>query len=521
MRLSAVRRAWQAPAWASGANAVVPNFVDGVEALPRSGAALDLFDAASGAVRGSVAASGPEEVDVAVRVADAARRSGPWATFSTADRCAVLTRAAALLTDRAEAFAAAESADTGKPLNLCARLDVPRAVANLEFFAGLALHDGGGACRHGHGDALNYSVRKPAGVVGLVTPWNLPLYLLTWKLAPALVTGNGVVAKPSEVTPTTASLLAGLMVDAGLPAGVFNVVHGGGAGAGAPLAGHAGVDAVSFTGGTATGAAVAALAAPRFAKLSLEMGGKNPAVVFADCDLDLAVDGVCRAAFLNSGQICLCPERILVERTDSGFHEEFSARLAARAASLVVGDPADPKTDCGPLVSLAQRDKARGYAALAVEEGGTILAGGPSDARLEGLDPSGYWFPPTVVAGAPADGRAATEEVFGPLVSIHTFDDDAGAVALANDSAYGLAASVWTENVSRAHAVAGALEAGTVWVNCWLHRELHMPFGGVKDSGVNREGGTHSLDFYSEISTVCVKLGDRTPPPMPGLGARA
>ena len=350
----------------------VSSHVDGMPCDAADGASLPLIDQASGKLRGTVPSSSAADVADAVATASRALQRGQWAAASTAERARVLWRAAALLEAESDTFAAAESRDTGKPVRLAAAMDVPRAVANLRFFAGLVEHGSGGELRHGGGadrsgmdDALNYTVRKPVGVVGLVTPWNLPLYLLTWKLAPALAMGNAVVAKPSELAPTTATMLAGLLERAGLPPGVFNVVHGTGQEAGAALCSHQSVGALSFTGGTQTGAAVAAAVAPRFAKLSLELGGKNAMLVFADCDVDLAVDAAVRASFLNAGQICLCASRILVQDSADGFYERFAAAFAAKAAALTVGHPADASTDVGPLVSASHRDKARAHACAA------------------------------------------------------------------------------------------------------------------------------------------------------------
>jgi len=528
------KRSYATAAAASGAGGLnhVLNFIDG-QPLAATGGSLPLIDAATGRVRGSVAASSAADVDAAVDAAGRALSRGEWAATSMAARAAVLQRAADLLDAESEAFAQAEAADVGKPVALARALDVPRAAANLRMFAGLVCHGELSSVRHGGGgdrsggldDALNYTVRKPVGVVGLITPWNLPLYLLTWKLAPALAMGNAVVAKPSELTPTTASMLARVLERAGLPPGVFNVVHGTGAAVGAALCAHPRVGAISFTGGTATGSLVAAAVAPRFAKLSLELGGKNPLLVFADCDLELAVQGAVRASFLNSGQICLCASRILVEDTADGFYERFAAAFANAASALKLGAPTDPSADIGPLVSAAQRDKVSAlYRAAVGTDGVRTLAGGLEDPRAvaaHGAHQGGHWFAPTVLDGLPMDAPLPQTEAFGPLVTIHPFTSEVEAVELANATQYGLAASVWTEDLSRAHTIASRLEAGTVWVNCWLHRQLHMPFGGVKSSGVAREGGMYSLDFFSEESTICMKLGNRTPPPMPGRAARA
>jgi len=361
-------------------------------------------------------------------------------------------------------------------------------------------------------ESISFSLRKPIGVVGIITPWNLPLYLLTWKLAPALVMGNSVVIKPSELTPTTAAMLAELCREAGIPAGVVNVVNGEGSVAGQALASHPKVAAVSFTGGTATGAHVAATAAPHFKKLSLELGGKNAAIVFDDCTFDDTVDGIVRSAFLNSGQICLCSSRILVQRGPGGaFYDRFLEALTAAVRRLKVGMPEDPATDLGPLVSRAHLQKVAAAVERARGEGGQVLCGGGAPEAAPGC---GFFYAPTVIAGLSTASATAQAEIFGPVVTVHPFEDEAQAVDFANATRYGLSASVWTESMARAE-VAERLHAGTVWVNTWLNRELHMPFGGVRDSGVNREGGIHSLDFYSETSTVCLKRGSRTPLAMP------
>lgn len=518
-------------------------------------ALLPLRDQMTGKVRGFVVRSTSSHVAEAVQAAVEAK-SGPWGNTSMEQRAALLHRCADVMEQELEAFALAESRDTGKPLNLARNMDVARAIANFRFFAGYLLHGAQDLRHQGGGDmfgspvnrsgvptltALNYSMRKPVdGVVGLITPWNLPLYLLTWKLAPALAVGNVVVAKPSELTPSTALLLAKLLCDprVGLPSGVFNVVQGEGGVVGKSLCMNKHVSAMSFTGGTKTGAEVAREVAPRFAKLSLEMGGKNPLIVFADVEsggeeyLNNVVDGAVRASFLNSGQVCLCPERILVERTVDGFHERFRDKFVARTMQLVVGDPTEATTDLGPLISQAQFEKVKRCIDMAKEEGGKVLTGGayrPSSTSLELLEElseenpmdGGYWMRPVVVDyGLTHSSRVVTEEVFGPFVTLHQFEGEDEAVRLANCTDYGLAASVWSTNLSRAHSVAARIDAGTVWVNCWLHRELHMPFGGMKHSGVSREGGANSLDFYSETSTVSVKLGDLTPPPMPGAAAQ-
>lgn len=474
----------------------------GGRAVPSaSGETFPDVNPATGETVFDVARSGPEDVGAAVAAAEEAR-AGPWGRTSVEERAAILDRTADLLEARLDDLAALESRDTGKPLSLAKRIDIPRAVANFRFFAGAVRHDETGFHRMAH--AINYTIRKPLGTVGLITPWNLPLYLLTWKTAPALAMGNAVVAKPSELTPATATALADLLSDAGLPAGAFNLVHGFGAEVGQPLVEHPGVAAISFTGGTATGAKVAAAGAPVFKKLSLELGGKNPTVVFADADFDAAVAGAVKAGFTNQGQVCLCGSRILVERS---IHDRFVDALVERVRRLAVGDPADPATDLGSLVSLGHREKVEGYLELAREEGGTVRCGGVRP-NLPAPLADGAFLEPAVITGLPATCRTATEEIFGPVVTVHPFDREDEAVAMANGVRYGLSASVWTTDLSRAHRVAAAIEAGMVWVNTWLLRDLRVPFGGVKESGVGREGGRHSIEFFSEAVNVCIHLGE-------------
>jgi aminomuconate-semialdehyde/2-hydroxymuconate-6-semialdehyde dehydrogenase len=475
------------------------NWIGGKPVAARSGEHLDDVAPATGEVVAKVPRSSAQDVDDAVAAARAAL-DGPWGRTTTEERAKLLEAAAARLEQRAGELAELESIDTGKPVKLAATVDIPRAVLNLRFFAGAVRHDRT-SC-HPTDGALNYTLRRPLGVVALVTPWNLPLYLLTWKAAPALAMGNAVVCKPSELTPMTATVLAEVFQEVGLPAGAFNLVHGLGPEAGAALVEHPHVAAVSFTGGTATGARVAAAAAPRFKKLSLELGGKNPTIVFADCDLDAAVEGAARAAFLNQGQVCLCGSRLLVER---GIADRFTERLVARVKSMKTGDPRDPASDLGALVSHAHRDKVEGYLQLAREEGGTVLCGGERPKLAAPLD-RGAFLTPAIVAGLPSTCRTATEEIFGPVVTIHPFDDEAQALAMANGVRYGLSASIWTRDLSRAHRVGAAIEAGIVWINTWLLRDLRTPFGGMKDSGVGREGGELSLEFFSEMKNICVKL---------------
>jgi aminomuconate-semialdehyde/2-hydroxymuconate-6-semialdehyde dehydrogenase len=474
------------------------NFVNGAFTPAKAGSLLDDLGPATGEVIARIPRSTKADVDAAVAAAKAALPA--WARTPVAKRAALLDRVADLLEALLDEAAAMESRDTGKPLALARSLDIPRAVSNFRFFADLVRTKTDDASMMA--DALNYTHRSPAGVCALVTPWNLPLYLLSWKTAPALAMGNTIVAKPSELTPMTASLLAELLQEAGCPPGVFNLVHGLGAEAGDALVTHPDVSLVSFTGGTSTGAKVAAAAAPAFKKLSLELGGKNPSLVFADCDFDKAIPGVARSAFLNQGQICLCGSRILVEQS---LHDRFVDALVEELKAWKVGDPANPATRIGAGISAAHRDKIEGYLKLAKEEGGTIRCGGKRPALPPPFE-NGFFLEPTVITGLPSTCRTATEEIFGPVVTVHPFDTEEEALQMANGTKYGLAASVWTSDLARAHRVAQALESGMVWVNTWLHRDLRVPFGGVKASGVGREGGRHSLEFFSEAKNICVKL---------------
>ncbi|MHC4391453.1 MAG: aldehyde dehydrogenase [Planctomycetota bacterium] len=454
---------------------------------------------ATNAVIARIPRSGTADVATAARAARAAFE-GPWASWSQAERADLLDAIADKIDEHKEELAELESLDTGKPIRLATTVDIPRAAKNFRFFAGAIRHDST-EC-HSMPGALNYTIRKPAGVAGLITPWNLPLYLLTWKLAPALAMGNTVIAKPSELTPLTASRLAELIDDLDIPEGVFNLVHGYGAEAGQAIVEHPDVSLISFTGGTVTGRKVAATAAPLFKKLSLELGGKNPTLVFADADFDQAVAGALRAGFLNQGQVCLCGSRILVE---ASIYERFEAALIERVNALAIGDPSEPATEMGALISLEHREKVESYIELARSEGGVVRAGG-SRPDLPPRLSQGAFLRPTVVTGLDPGCRTATEEIFGPLVTLHPFEDEAEAIRIANGVRYGLCASVWTQDLTRAHRVSAALETGMVWVNTWLLRDLRVPFGGVKDSGVGREGGRYSLEFFSESRNVCIKL---------------
>jgi aminomuconate-semialdehyde/2-hydroxymuconate-6-semialdehyde dehydrogenase len=477
----------------------VRNYIDGGFYDAEAGGRFDRVNPATGAPCVSVPDSDARDVERAVA---AARRAFPgWSRTPAADRTRLLLALAQRIDDRLDELALAETTDTGKPLRNARTIDIPRAAANFRFFASALTTFHSEAYRTDQ-LALNYTLRQPRGVAGVISPWNLPLYLFTWKVAPALATGNTVVAKPSELTPTTAFLLGQLAQEVGLPPGVLNIVHGLGNKVGAALVVHPRVPAVSFTGGTATGAEIARAAAPLFKRVSLEMGGKNPNLIFADSNLDEVVPATLRSSFENQGEICLCGSRIFVEES---LYPAFLDRFVAAAGQLRVGDPLDESTQQGALISAAHRAKVAGYVRLAQQEGGTLLCGGTAPDDLPPRCKDGFFLRPTVLTGLDVNCRVNQEEIFGPVVTVTPFRTEREAVAFANATPYGLSASVWTQNLARAHRVAEQLECGTVWVNCWLVRDLRVPFGGFKTSGLGREGGEEALRFFTEAKTVCLR----------------
>lgn len=475
------------------------NFINGEFVAPAKGFYMDNICPATGEKYCDIAASGEEDVELAVA---AAKGAFPlWSGMSIKERSQILSRLADEIALHAEELAQAECIDNGKPLSLAKAMDIPRAEDNIRFFAHAIEHWSSEA--HVNGSrTINYTHRKPVGVVACISPWNLPLYLFTWKIAPALAAGNCVVAKPSEITPLTAFLFCRICQLAGLPAGVLNVLHGRGIEVGMPLVKHNAVKAVSFTGGTATGAAIATAVAGNFKKISLELGGKNPNIIFADCDFDKALSISIRSSFANQGQICLCGSRILVEEA---IYEKFRDAFVNKVSRMAVGDPLDFNTKMGALVSEAHLNKVLAYIDIAKREGGEILCGG-NRVLLNGRCAGGYFMQPTVIQGLRQNCRTNQEEIFGPVVTLQSFKTEGEAVELANSTGYGLAASIWTNNVSRAHRVAAEIESGIVWVNTWLNRDLRTPFGGVKSSGLGREGGWEALRFFTEAQNVCLEI---------------
>jgi len=475
------------------------NYIDGVLVAPESGQYLDNINPATGDVYGKIPLSNSVDVEQAVQAA--ANAFPAWRSLPAEKRFTYLLAIADQIDARASELAMAETQDNGKPLWLSKAVDIPRASSNFRFFATGVLHQ----ASESHATdqtAIHYTLRQPLGVVACISPWNLPLYLFTWKIAPALAAGNCVVAKPSEVTPATAFLLSQICIDCGLPAGVLNIIHGTGPDTGKALVAHPKVKAISFTGSTRAGAEIASIAAPQFKKLSLELGGKNPNIIFADCDWEKMLQTTVQSSFSNQGQICLCGSRILVERS---IYDRFKEAFVAKAAALQVGDPLEPSSRLGAIVSKAHYDKILACIALAKEEGGRVLTGG-SAVQLEGRCAQGYFIAPTVIEGLGPACKTNQEEIFGPVVTLQPFDTEAEALALANDSSYGLSATIWTQDITRGHRLAAQLESGIVWVNCWLLRDLRTPFGGVKNSGVGREGGWEAIRFFTEPKNVSIQL---------------
>lgn len=476
----------------------IKNYINGELQDPQSGQWLSNVRPATAEEYSRVARSSAADVQSAVEAAQGAFTQ--WSGMSAKERSTILLRLSALVAEHAEKLAIAESEDQGKPLWLSKAMDIARAEENLAFFATEILHTTTPAYQT-DSKTLNYTVRTPLGVVGCISPWNLPLYLFTWKIAPALAAGNCVIAKPSELTPLTAYLFSELCIEAGLPKGVLNILHGLGSEVGAAIVEHPGIKAISFTGGTTTGRVIAKVAAPMFKKLSLELGGKNPTIVCADVDIPSVAKQVARAAFTNQGEICLCGSRIFIE---AAIYEKFKTALIDETQKFVVGDPMEPATRCGALVSEDHMNKVLGYVRGAIADGATVLTGGER-VQVGGRCEHGYFVAPTLLEGLDAYQTINQEEVFGPVATLIPFTTNEEVLQYANSTSYGLAASVWTNDISRAHTLAHGIESGIVWINCWLVRDLRTPFGGVKQSGVGREGGTEALRFFTEIKNVCLQ----------------
>lgn len=475
------------------------NYINGQMVEPISQKWMDNTDPSTNTVFSQIPDSDERDVQMAV---DAAKQAFVgWSTMPVKKRSDLLLRIAALIEKNLQRFAEAESLDNGKPVWLAKQVDIPRASANFHFYATAALHLA--AETHAmENTAINYTLRQPIGIAGCISPWNLPLYLFTWKIAPALASGNCVVAKPSEITPVTAFLLSQFCIEAGLPAGVLNIIHGTGPRVGSAIVSHPDIPVISFTGGTKTGAEISRIAAPMFKKLSLELGGKNPNIIFADCDFDHAVATSIKSSFSNQGEICLCGSRIFIQRS---IYDKFKEAFVSKIKGLKTGDPKDETNFLGAIVSQPHFEKILSYIDLAREEGGVILTGGKA-IQPEGRCKDGFFIEPTVIENLPYNCRTNQEEIFGPVVTLTPFDTEEEVLMMANSTPYGLAATVWTTNLTKAHKVAAALHSGIVWINCWLLRDLRTPFGGVKQSGIGREGGFEALKFFTEEKNICIKL---------------
>lgn len=477
----------------------IKNYINGELVDPIARNYIDNYNPSTGAIYSLIPDSDAADVELATKAANAAFPS--WSKTPKEKRSRILQKLAFLIEENLDRLALAESKDNGKPLKLAKTVDIPRAAANFNFYATGILHYASQS--HAMEDtAINYTLREPIGVCGCISPWNLPLYLFSWKIAPALAAGNTVVAKPSEVTPYTAYLLSELCIEAGLPKGVLNIVHGLGHKVGAAITEHVDIPVISFTGGTVTGKQIISTAGPMFKKLSLELGGKNPNIIFDDCDFDKALKTTVHSSFANQGQICLCGSRIFVQR---GIYNKFRDAFVEKTKKLKVGNPLAEDSNLGAVVSKSHMEKVLGYIELAKKEGGTVLVGG-HQVKLEGEFANGYYLAPTIIEGLSYNCRTNQEEIFGPVVTIMPFDTEEEVLMMANATIYGLAATIWTQDITRAHNMAAQIHAGIVWVNCWLLRDLRTPFGGVKSSGVGREGGFEALDFFTEPKNVCVKL---------------
>lgn len=475
------------------------NYINGELVAPISNQYIDNIDPSRGKVFSLIPDSDERDVELAVRAAKAALRG--WSNTPKETRSRILQRVSFLIEENLDKLALIESVDNGKPLHLAKTVDIPRAAANFNFYATGILH----YSAHAHSmedTSINYTLRQPVGVAGCISPWNLPLYLFTWKIAPALAAGCSVVAKPSEVTPMTAYLLSEICIKAGLPKGVLNIVHGLGPKVGNAIVSNKDVPLISFTGGTKTGAHIASVAAPMFKKLSLELGGKNPNIIFADCDYEKMLSTTMLSSFANQGQICLCGSRIFVEHS---IYEKFKNDFVEKTKKLTVGPPLQDGTKIGAVASKPHMEKILSYVDLAQKEGGTVLCGGKRKI-IEGEFAEGYYIEPTIIEGLTYNCRTNQEEIFGPVVTIMPFDKEEEVLMMANSTIYGLASTVWTQDITKAHRVANELHTGIVWVNCWLLRDLRTPFGGVKSSGVGREGGFEAFDFFTEPKNVCIKL---------------